>query len=175
MEVILVVLGLFLSIIIMDALLYGYYFEGRIQEFWMPYHSIFHNRVTMFLWDKFKNQIKWLFDMKGGNNPIRYRIFQKIYEISCLGLIFYLYGFIPVLGALGAFYFMTNEFVYYLVLDEVGLLWKYEIEQTDVYWLKHFYQSGYWFFRPFEESVFTMSAIMGFILLCLSISIYLVI
>ncbi len=138
-----------------------------------------------------KGKFKWLFKnitLFGISKPWRYRIIQKIWEVSGIVCVYLLsnpspFGYSPfvkgrllvVLPCLAAHYFMVLDRLYYVFNGQEKLLRDFEINHTDVWWLKNPWFSGKFFFAensPINERgaggftvlKFNVSALIGLII-----------
>jgi hypothetical protein len=106
----------------------------------------------------------WVFKESGGEleggivTVPRYRVIQKIIEISGLIIVFYFCGVWCTIGLLIAHYLLSFDLLFYIVLghtDSFAFFEKYNL----TYWLRYQYQAGYFLLNPFNAVRFY---IMGF-------------
>ena len=145
---------LLISLAIIDALLYGYYYEQKKNKLWFLF---------------------WELHYKGRNILPVYRILQGSLDIIALHLVYTNSGLIPLIGFMAAWYLMLKEFSYYILLWQWQVMLDYENNNEDVYWLKRIYFSGYWLFKFPRDSLhkytfrkFAISAVTGLILIIVS-------
>lgn len=139
---------LLFSLAILDALLYGYFYEQRKNKLWFLF---------------------WELHYKGRTIVPVYRILQGLLDTGAMYLVYENGGIIGLIGFMIAWYLMLKEFLYYVFMWQWQEMLNYETYAQDVYWLKRIYFSGYWLFRNgFKFKYFTGSAALGLIILILS-------
>ena len=156
----------FLVIVFLDGLMYGMMFERKIcgQEYGSGIYgwwgvSWMVDRLYGIFW-RFWN---WLFAVKWVE-PVRYRILQKVIEVGGLFLVFWYGGIWQVVGILWAFYWLLNDYGYYVLTGQLWIAKGYK----QAVWLTAMYQSGYWILNPYDYRRFRLSAAIGLIGLVIS-------
>jgi hypothetical protein len=156
------------ALIFIDAFCYGYINEICIKGAVENPSGIFGGKLSRGIYEKFRGFWLWLMEPEffyGGYEPIRYRIIQKLLEITFI-LISYFFGSAgEAAGLLLAHYFLTNEYGYYVLLSQLKFAKKY---RGRVSWLTHWYQSGYWMLKEYNYQTFRLSAIIGLLILIIS-------
>ena len=106
----------------------------------------------------------WVFKESGGEleggiiTVPRYRVIQKIIEISGLIIVFYFCGLWCTVGLLIAHYLLSFDLLFYILLNKTYLFAEFE-KNNVTYWLRYNYQAGYFLLNPFNAVRFY---IMGF-------------
>lgn len=139
---------LLISLAILDALLYGYFYEQRKNKLWFLFWELqYRGRVIV---------------------PV-YRLLQGLLDAGALYLIYINGGLIPLIGFAVAWYCMLKEYLYYIFMWQWQAMLNFENDDIDTYWLERLYFSGFWLFKNgFKFKLFTVSAIMGMIILIIS-------
>lgn len=139
---------LLISLAILDALLYGYFYEQKKCKLWVLF---------------------WELKYRGRAVVPVYRLLQGLLDIGSMYLIYTQSGLISLIGFILAWYLMLKEYLYYIILWQWQVILTYEDELQDVYWLKRIYFSGFWLFKKkYSFKWFTVSAILGLIILIIS-------
>lgn len=139
---------LLFSLAILDALLYGYFYEQQKNKLWFLFWEL-----------KYKGKVIV---------PI-YRVLQGSLDILVMYLIYDYTGLYGLIGFVIAWYLMLKEFLYYVFMWQWQNLLNFETYDIDTYWLKRLYFSGYWLFKKgFKFKLFAGSAIAGLIILIIS-------
>ena len=106
----------------------------------------------------------WVFKESGGEleggiiTVPRYRVIQKIIEISGLIVVFYFCGVWCTAGLLIAHYLLSFDLLFYILLNKTYLFAEFE-KNNVTYWLRYSYQAGYFLLNPFNAVRFY---VMGF-------------
>jgi len=123
-----------------------------------------------------EGHFKWLFKyylLFGIEVPLRYRVIQKINELSGIAAIYFLLGPWGVLACLIAHYFMVLDRIYYILNRQETSLQCFEEYNIHTDWLCRWWFSGKWFFRNgFTVSMFNLSAVTGLIVSYVIIAIF---
>ena len=152
---------IFALLVVLDALMYGYIYEHMIlnRDYGL---GIFRWSGWRFVWWVKWDWWEWLFEGSFGKVP-RYRILQKVIEISGLAAVWYFGSWVQVIGILWAFYFMANELGYYVLLGQMWLPRENYIGK-EVPWMRNWFQSGCWLFqKEYSYLKFLVSAFIGVI------------
>jgi len=139
---------LLISLAILDALLYGYFYEQRKNKLWFLFWELqYRGRVIV---------------------PV-YRMLQGALDIAAMYLVYDSSGIIGLIAFIIAWYLMLKEMLYYVFMWQWQNLLNYETYAEDTYWLKRIYFSGYWLFKKgFKFKLFAGSAAIGLIILIIS-------
>ena len=139
---------LLISLAVLDALLYGYFYEQKKNKLWVLFWELhYKSRVIV---------------------PV-YRLLQGLLDVVAMYLVYDNMGIIGLIAFMVAWYCMLKEFLYYVFLWQWQNLLNYETYAEDTYWLKRIYFSGYWLFRSgFKFKLFAVSAVIGLIILIIS-------
>ena len=139
---------LLISLAILDALLYGYFYEQRKNKLWFLFWELqYRGRVIV---------------------PV-YRILQGALDIAAMYLVYDNSGITGLIAFIVAWYLMLKEMLYYVFMWQWQNLLNYETYAEDTYWLKRIYFSGYWLFKKgFKFKLFAGSAAIGLIILIIS-------
>lgn len=158
-----------------DAKLYAGIYENKIKRY-------LHYSNKFWKW-LFKEQDIKIFKMTFEDAVPRYRVFQKIillgYWITA-HFVFYKHftwwvEAVCLFGVLAAYYFMKFERKYYYWAGQEKLMYEYQINNVNVFWLKRIYFSGYWLFRKgFIGWKFDLSSAIGTTVLYLSTIVFLI-
>jgi len=119
----------------------------------VPYYRVFQHSITVLFWG-----------------------LAYIFFYSVLPFHFLLFAFDFLIGILaGSYYWMLYERLYYRIAHQDGIMYSYQADHTDVYWLKRVWFSGLWLFKKeFAGWKFDMSALIGAIIMYLSSLIHLI-
>lgn len=144
----------FLVLVLLDSFLWGFCYEQKILKL-----NTNKGLFKFKFFDSVSNFIKPVTDFLFGK-VIIYRIFQKILEIGGLVAIYFLTGsWMPIIGLIIAYYFMSFDFGYYCVMNQFGLL------KTNYSHLIKWYFFGWLAFRTdtenFNIKLFIMFSLMG--------------
>ena len=147
----------FFAIVLLDSFLYGYCYEIKLRGFELS-RGLFKFSIFDWIFGLIKTPVAWLFD-----DIRRYRVFQKLVELSGLIIIFVNFGWMPLIGLLLAHYLQSFDLGYYVVLDQVDLI------HTSYDHLIKWYTFGgvLWYINShaYNPIQFVVSGILGFILL----------
>lgn len=141
------VISYIVLITLFDSYSYGIVYQQKIK------HEGYNNPV----WT-------WVFKESGGEleggivTVPRYRIIQKIIEISGLIIVFYFCGMWCTIGLLIAHYLLSFDLLFYIVLGQTSSFAFFE-KYNLTYWLRYQYQAGYFLLNPFNAARFY---VMGF-------------
>lgn len=90
----------------------------------------------------------------------RYRIIQKVVEITGLVIVFYFCGMWCMAGLLIAHYLLSFDLLFYIVLAQTGSFAFFE-KYNLTYWLRYQYQAGYYLLNPFNAVRFYIIGFSG--------------
>ena len=148
-----------LLIVLLDSFLYGYCYEIKRSKLILN-RGIF----SLGIFDKIYDWIKPVTD-KLFEKVIYYRVFQKIIEIGGLvGLYFITGSYMPVIGVLIAYYFMTMDTGYYVVLNQFDV-----VKKNFAHLRKWYFLGGIIFHNPkvFDKTLLKMAGVLGLMILIL--------
>lgn len=160
----------FWVLVFLDSFLYGYCFEIK-QKMYNINKGIFNNWFFDFLYKlvpmKLLFPLKVSIDKDQVFSETPYRIFQKILEIGGAILVWYLYdwNWLPMAGIVLAYYLMSFEWGYYVLMNQFSLL------QTSHKHLQRWYQVGRFLSSNehyFDTWSFIFLSICGLLLLILT-------
>jgi len=125
----------------------------------------------------FKKQINWL--MINLENPktfivkidIRYRyIIQKPLEIGLLIFLYFLtHNFGLIFSILISHYWLIYDRLFTVFLNREFMIKKID---EDPVWLKYWFQSGFWLFKPYKYWKYNLSFLIGLIFSFISILLF---
>ncbi len=117
--------------------------------------------------ERYNNPVwTWVFKESGGEleggivTVPRYRIIQKIIEISGLIIVFYFCGVWCTAGLLIAHYLLSFDLLFYILLGQTGSFDFFE-KYNLTYWLRYQYQAGYFLLNPFNAVRFYIIGFTG--------------
>lgn len=141
------VIGYIILITLFDSYCYGIIYQQKIKQ------------------EKYDNPVWiWVFKESGAEceggivTVTRYRVIQKIIEITGLIIVFYFCGVWCTAGLLIAHYLLSFDLMFYIVLGQTDSFAFFE-NYNLTYWLRYQYQAGYFLLNPFNAARFY---IMGF-------------
>ena len=141
------VIGYIIIITLFDSYCYGIIYQQKIKQD--------NNNHPVWTW-VFKESGT---EYEGGIVTVpRYRVIQKIIEITGLIIVFYFCGVWCTAGLLIAHYLLSFDLLFYVVLGQTGSLAFFE-KYNLAYWLRYQYQAGYFLLNPFNAVRFY---VMGF-------------
>ena len=130
-----------------DAYAYGIVYQKRIQQ----------QGCTDPVWT-------WVFSESVSSTGIvtvpRYRVIQKVVEISGWIAVAYYGGLWCAAGVLVAHYFVSFDLLFYVFLGQTHIFVAFE-ETNATYWLRHPYQAGYFLQDPFQGARFYALGLTG--------------
>lgn len=107
----------------------------------------------------------WLFNEQNSSTPgiidvPNYRMLQKTIEIGGLLAVLYFCGSLPAIGIALSHYFMSYDLLFYIILGQTRVFPSYEI-YNNTYWLRNWFQAGYFLLNPFDHIMFYTSGFAG--------------
>jgi hypothetical protein len=155
-------LGIFLLMVLMESFQYGYIFQSKILGLDFG-DGIYGGKLSRYLYERFRVNWEYLFKAKKGI-PYKYRIIQCITRGLGVIIVGYMCGILSAVGLLLSYYFLSVDFMFYTVMGQLWVARQYE----QVRWLSDYVQSGRWMFQPYVFWKFVGSAIIGICLLIIS-------
>jgi hypothetical protein len=143
------VISYIILITLFDSYSYGIIYQQKIKQ------EGYSNHVWSWVFKESGDEVE------GGIVTVpRYRIIQKIVEITGLIIVSYFCGVWCTAGLLIAHYLLSFDLLFYIVLDQTDLFTFFE-KNNLTYWLRYGYQAGYFLLNPFSAVRFYIMGLSG--------------